>query len=300
MKPRAPTQSAPMRGSGRSTCVAAPGKGMRGACWTARRVGGAVGYLCTVTGFVAAVVVGLVACQLAILLTTIYLHRTVSHKAITMRPALRFSCRVVTWITTGIRPREWAAVHRRHHAFTDVPGDPHSPLLEGFWTVQVGNVVLYRRATRDGQTVDRYAKDLPPDRSDRVLFDHSVLGTGTGVGLLFLIFWGRWELVLIAAGVHAVTYLLLNSAVNAVGHTFGRRPFEGLAANSQWLAWITGGEGLHGNHHAAPTSARLSFAKGEYDPSWRFIALGRRLRWLDVRHDSPRFSMRPPREARAA
>ena len=191
-------------------------------------------------------------------------------------------------------------MHRRHHAFTDVPGDPHSPVIEGFWTVQLGNVVLYRRATKDGETVDRYAKDLPPDRWDKVLFDHSILGTGLGVGLLFLIFWGSWELVVIAAAVHTVSYLLLNSAVNAVGHTYGRRPFEGLATNSQWLACLTGGEGLHSNHHAAPTSARLSFAKGEYDPSWRVILLGRRLRWLDVRHDSPRFSLRARPEAQPA
>ena len=150
-------------------------------------------------------------------------------------------------------------MHRRHHAFTDEPGDPHSPWLEGFWTVQVGNVVLYRRSARDGETVDRYAKDLPRDRWDRILFDHSLLGLGVGIGVLSLIFWGDWMLVAIAAAVHVVTYLALNSAVNAVGHTYGSRSFDGLATNSQWLAFMTGGEGLHSNHHAAPTSARLSF-----------------------------------------
>ena len=239
-----------------------------------------------------AVLVGLAVCQVAIVLTTVFLHRTLSHRAITMSPPLMFTCRLLTWITTGIKPREWVGVHRRHHAFTDVDGDPHSPFLEGFARVQVGNVVLYRRAARDGATVRKYAKDLPADRWDRVLFDHGLVGLGIGIGILALIFWGNAELVAIAAATHVVSYLALNSAVNAVGHSFGRRPFSGLATNSQWLAWLTAGEGLHSNHHAAPTSARLSFKRGEIDPGWWFIALGRRLRWLTVRHQKPRVSTR--------
>jgi stearoyl-CoA desaturase (delta-9 desaturase) len=220
----------------------------------------------------------------------VYLHRTLSHRSLNMSPGLRFACRLLTWIMTGIKPRQWVAVHRRHHAFTDVDGDPHSPLLEGFAVVQVGNVVLYRRAARDKTTVDRYAKDLPPDRWDRALFDHGYVGLGIGVGILLLVFWGNWTLTAIAAGIHVVSYLLLNSAVNAVGHRYGRRPFAGLAGNTQWLAWLTAGEGLHSNHHAAPTSARLSFHRGEIDPGWWPIAAARRLRWLSVRHDIPRLA----------
>jgi stearoyl-CoA desaturase (delta-9 desaturase) len=235
-----------------------------------------------------AVVVGLATCQVAIFLTTIFLHRTLSHRAITMAPGLRFACRFLIWITTGIRPRQWVAVHRRHHAFTDVPGDPHSPKIEGFARVQVGNVVLYRRTARDGVTVDKYAKDLAPDWWDRVLFDHALLGLGVGVAGLYFAFGMNWKMTVIAAAVHTVTYLALNSAVNAVGHTYGRRPYDGLAANSQWLAWLTAGEGLHSNHHAAPTSARLSFAKGEIDPGWWFVAMARRFHWLTVRHTEPR------------
>jgi stearoyl-CoA desaturase (delta-9 desaturase) len=248
-----------------------------------------------VPGILLAIVVGLAVCQVGIFLTTIFLHRTVAHRAITMSPGLRFACRLTVWLTTGIKPREWAAVHRKHHAFTDVEGDPHSPWLEGFTQVQLGNVVMYRRTARDGVTVDRYAKDLPPDRWDRVLFDHGLLGLAVGIGLLFLIFWGDWRLVAIASASHVVSYLLLNSAVNAVGHRFGRRPFAGLAGNTQWLAWLTGGEGLHSNHHAAPTSARLSMHRGEIDPGWWFIATARRLKWLTVRHQAPRIAARAKR-----
>ena len=204
-----------------------------------------------------AVLVGLFTCQIAIFLTTVFLHRTLSHKAITMSPGMRFVCRLLTWMSTGIRPREWVGVHRRHHAYTDVQGDPHSPMLEGFWKVQLANVALYRRTAADGVTVERYAKDIPTDRWDKVLFDRSLVGLAVGIGLMFLVFWGNWEMTLIVIGVHTVTYLGLNSAVNAVGHAAGKRPYTGLATNNQWLAWLTGGEGLHSNHHAAPTSARL-------------------------------------------
>lgn len=251
-------------------------------------------------GFLIAILVGFAVCQGALVLTTVFLHRTLSHRAITMSPALRFTCRVLIWITTGIRPRQWVGVHRRHHAFTDVEGDPHSPFLEGFATVQIGNVVLYRKVARDGLTVDRYAKDIPADRWDRVLFDHGLVGLGIGVGLLVLFFWGNWVLAAIAAFTHVVTYLALNSAVNAIGHTFGRRPFKGLATNSQWLAWLTVGEGLHSNHHAAPTSARLSMRQREIDPGWWFISAARRLRWLTVRHLEPRISANARQPAKAA
>ena len=246
-------------------------------------------------GVVEAVIVGLVVCQVAIVLTTVFLHRTLSHRAITMSPGLTFVCRTLTWLTTGIMPRQWVGVHRRHHAFTDVEGDPHSPRIMGFAKVQIGNVLLYRRTARDGVTVERYARDLQPDRWDTALFDRGLLGLGLGIGILFLIFWGNAELVAIAAATHVVTYLALNSAVNAVGHTFGRRPFEGLATNSQWLAWLTAGEGLHSNHHAAPYSAKLSFKRREIDPGWWFISAARRLRLLTVRHQKPKVISMAPR-----
>src|SRR4249920_2495238 len=97
-----------------------------------------------VTHLLLALVVGLAVSQLAMMCTTVYLHRTLSHRALTMRAPLVFVLRVVTWITTGIRPRQWVAVHRKHHAFTDREGDPHSPVLLGWLTVQMKNVSMYR------------------------------------------------------------------------------------------------------------------------------------------------------------
>jgi len=216
----------------------------------------------------------------------VYLHRTVAHKALTMRPGLALVFRFVIWISTGIKPREWAAVHRRHHAFTDVEGDPHSPILLGFWRVQLTNAALYRRIARDGETIRRYARDLPPDRLDRVLFDRAWVGLGLGVTALCLILGWQWGLL--AAFVHATSYLALNAAINAVGHTFGARTYENSATNNQWLALLTGGEGWHNNHHAAPTSARLSHARRQLDPGWWLISLFRVLRLGTIRHETPK------------
>ena len=215
-------------------------------------------------------------------MTTVYLHRALSHRALTLSSGPTWVFRVVLWITTGIRPRQWVAVHRKHHAFTDVEGDPHSPLLEGFAMVQFANVALYRRVAADREVVARYAKDLAPDRWDRVLFDHALVGLGIGIGLLVLLLGPVMGLV--AAAFHTVAYLFLSASINAIGHSFGRRPHDNTSYNNQWLAWITVGEGLHNNHHAAPTSARFALQPGDVDPGWWVVRLLERRGWASVRH----------------
>lgn len=243
-----------------------------------------------------AFIVASVVTQVAMLTTTVFLHRTLSHRSLTIRPATRFTFRVITWMTTGIRPRQWVAVHRKHHAYTDEEGDPHSPLLLGFWQVQLGNVVYYKRTARDPEVIRKYAKDLPQDAWDRVLFDHAFLGLGIGITIVWLIF--GWEVGLMVAGFHAVIYLLMNAAVNAVGHRFGKKVYENTARNSQWLAWFVAGEGLHNNHHAAPTSANLALSPGEVDPGWWLVSLLVRTNQAQVRLSEVRFARpRVPGEA---
>jgi len=244
--------------------------------------GGSTCYRDLVPRLLLAVLVGLATCQLAILVTTVYLHRTLAHRAMTLSPVATAVARFLTWVTTGIRPRQWVAVHRKHHAFTDVEGDPHSPVLEGYPAVQFGNVVMYRRVARDDATLARYARDLPADAWDRVLFDHALVGLTLGYLVLWLIL--GWKLGLVAAAVHAVSYLMLSAAINAIGHTWGRQPYENLARNNQWLAWITLGEGLHNNHHAAPTSARFALGRGEIDPAWWAVRALERSGLAVIRH----------------
>ncbi len=221
--------------------------------------------------------------EVSVLATTVYLHRVLSHRSLTVRPFVALAFRAVLWMTTGITPRAWVAVHRKHHAFSDTPQDPHSPIVLGFWAVQLGNVKLYRDTIRDGVTVTKYSRDLPPDRLDRAVFDHAYAGLALGIGLLI---WVLGPLAgLLAAGVHTVAYLSISAAVNAVGHTYGKRPYDNLATNNQWLAWISGGEGLHNNHHAAPTSARFALAGGQIDPGWWLIRLLLRTNQAEVRHE---------------
>jgi len=231
-------------------------------------------------------VLGLVLSQLGTWATSVYLHRALSHKAVDLHPSVRFGFRTLIWLLTGVKPREWVAVHRKHHAYTDVEGDPHSPVLLGWVRVELTNAALYRKVARDPEQVARYAKDLPRDRWDRVLFDHGFLGLAIGIGFMVVVFGP--VIALTAALVHATTYLLMNAAVNSIGHTFGRRPYGNSATNLQWLAWVTGGEGLHNNHHEAPTSARFAHRRGEIDPSWWSIRLLSSVRLATIRHRGPK------------
>lgn len=228
-----------------------------------------------------ALVVGVGISLIANMATTVYLHRALSHRALTLRAPASHVFRFVLWISTGIRPRQWVAVHRKHHAFTDVEGDPHSPVLHGWVTVQMKNLVMYRREAHNPETIERYAKDLPADRLDRVLYDRALVGLGIGVALLCLVF--GWQVGLLAAFVHVNMYLGGSAAVNAIGHHFGRRPYDNNAGNLQWLAFLTAGEGLHNNHHAKPTSARLSHRWYEIDPGWWLIKALTSMRLAKVR-----------------
>ena len=216
-----------------------------------------------------ALVVGLAVTILANVCTTVYLHRALAHHALTLAPPVVFVFRVLTWLTTGIQPQQWVAVHRKHHAFTGKEGDPHPAELVGWKTVQLKNVAMYRREARNEVTVARYAKDINEDAWDRRLFDHSVWGLTLGVVFLVVVFGP--VVGLLAAFVHANLYLGGSAAVNAIGHHFGRRRYDNTAGNLHWLAFLTAGEGWHNNHHAVPTSPRLSHRWYEFDLGWLVI-----------------------------
>jgi stearoyl-CoA desaturase (delta-9 desaturase) len=227
--------------------------------------------------------VGLFTSQLALFATTIYLHRGITHKGLTMRPVTALPFRFILWVSTGIRPREWAGVHRRHHAALDTVDDPHSPAMVGFWNVQLLNIVMYHRAAHDRAQVDRYTRDLPKDRLDRYVFDRETLGPLIGLGVLCLVL--GWQTGLLAGLFHLVFYVGLNGVINAWGHTVGQRPQPNSATNGRILALLTAGEGLHNNHHAAPTAARFSFRADQLDPAWWLIDVLHRARLLTLRHD---------------
>ncbi|MGB1824474.1 MAG: fatty acid desaturase, partial [Ilumatobacteraceae bacterium] len=182
---------------------------------------------------------GVAVTTLANVCTTVYLHRGIAHRAIRFRRPADVAFRVVLWLTTGIRVRQWVAVHRKHHAHTDTPEDPHSPAVHGWWAVQRGNYRMYRRAARDADLVAKYARDLPPTRFDRLVLDRALVGLGLGIAIMAIALGPVTALV--AATVHINYYLAASAAVNAIGHHFGRRPYANSATNLQWLAFLTAG-----------------------------------------------------------
>ncbi len=210
--------------------------------------------------------------QIAVFTTTIYLHRSATHRAVVLHPLANWAFRAALWLTTGLVTREWVAVHRKHHAFTDEEGDPHSPKLEGFWPVQLGNVFYYVRESRDKETVERYSRDLKDDAWDRWVFNRGYIGLAvgtTGLCLVLGLWWG-----LLAAGIHAFMYIfVLSASINGLCHYAGYRNFENTATNLRFLALFTGGEGLHNNHHSFPRSPKFSLRPSEIDPAWPVIKL---------------------------
>ena len=221
---------------------------------------------------IVSLVVAAVLIQVAVFSTTIFLHRTATHRALTLHPAVAWLFRLSLWLTTGIATKEWVAVHRKHHAFTDQEGDPHSPMLMGFWSVQLGNVFHYVKEAKNKDVVERYARDIQEDVWDRLFFNHGIAGLIVGITALCAVLGLGWGLL--AAGVHAVMYVfVLSSSINGLCHHVGYKNFDNTATNLRLLALVTGGEGLHNNHHGYPRSPKFSFRTSEIDPAWPLIKL---------------------------
>ena len=219
--------------------------------------------------------------QIAIFSTSIYLHRTLAHRALSPRPLVDFLFRAALWLLTGQDRQQWVAVHRKHHTFTDKEGDPHSPLLLGFWKVQLWNVYYYIQEARNPQTVAKFAPDLGPDRWERLFFSHGWTGLALGTALTALAI-GWWQGIVAMLG-HAVLFVFVTAPlINGVGHWMGGQNFQNTAYNSRVLAWLTGGESLHNNHHAFPRSPKFSLRRSELDPSWLAIRLLAAMRLIAI------------------
>jgi stearoyl-CoA desaturase (Delta-9 desaturase) len=219
--------------------------------------------------------------QIAAGATSIYLHRALAHRSLTLHPFVAVLFRAVLWLLTGQSRQQWVAVHRKHHSFADREGDPHSPRLLGFWKVQLGNVYYYVREARNPDTVRTFAPDLAPDRWERWVFSRGWIGLGLGTALLGLTLgWGPGVLTMLG---HGILYVfVLAPLINGLGHWSGGQNFGNTAYNSRVLAWLTGGESLHNNHHAFPRSPKFSVRRSELDPSWIAIRILAALRLVAV------------------
>jgi stearoyl-CoA desaturase (delta-9 desaturase) len=218
------------------------------------------------------VLVSLFVTQATVFATTIFLHRTATHKALILHPIVVWFFKLILWLTSGIRTAEWVAVHLKHHAHTDEEGDPHSPGLLGFWSVQLGNVFHYLKAKKEPGILERYRCHIKEGAWDRFLFNHGLLGLAIGIGFACLLLGVVAGLAL--SVVHAVMYIfILSSSINGLCHWLGYKNFPNTATNVRLLALLTGGEGLHNNHHGYPRSPKFSWNKrwSEIDPAWPVI-----------------------------
>jgi stearoyl-CoA desaturase (delta-9 desaturase) len=205
---------------------------------------------------------------MAVMTTTIYLHRYAAHRALKLHQITEWIAQSILWLTTGISRKEWVAIHLCHHAHTDEIEDPHSPKILGFWTVQLGNAWLYRKATKNIPLLEKYGGAVKETWWEKKVTRHSTLGLLLGIAILCMAcgFVGG----LIAAATHTILYVfILNNLVNGYCHTYGYKNFETSPAFNNWgQALVTGGESLHNNHHHNPSNPKLSYKKWEIDPGW--------------------------------
>lgn len=218
----------------------------------------------------------LVACisiQVSVFATTIFLHRTATHRSLELHKAVVWLFKFALFLTTGQITKEWVAIHRKHHAFTDEEGDPHSPARLGFWHVQLGNVFYYIREKRKLEVIARYASDIHEGWWDKHLFNTGLLGPAIATTLACSLLGLGWGLF--AVGIHFVVYVfILTSSINGLCHAVGYQNFDNTATNVTILALAAGGEGEHNNHHEYPTSPKFSWdgsKKFEFDPAWPII-----------------------------
>jgi stearoyl-CoA desaturase (Delta-9 desaturase) len=216
----------------------------------------------------------LILTQITIASVTIYLHRHQTHRALTLHSSISHFFRFWLWLTTGMVTADWVAIHRKHHATTDVAGDPHSPVVLGIKKVFLQGAELYQAARKDRDMVAQYSHGTPTDWLERRIYaPHSTMGLILMLladlclfGVPGLSIWAiqmMW-IPIFAAGV-----------INGIGHHWGYRNFECHDAATNiipWGFWI-GGEELHNNHHTFASSAKFSVKWWEFDLGWMYICM---------------------------
>lgn len=212
--------------------------------------------------------------QITMMAVTLYLHRDQAHRAIDLHPALRHFFRFWIWCSSGMLTREWVSIHRKHHAYCETADDPHSPQIYGLKKVLLEGAELYRAETNNAETLEKFGRGTPDDWLERNFYLRFAFG-----GIFLMLFAN-----LILFGVPGITIFAIQmismpvfaaGIINGVGHHSGYRNFECDDAATNIVPWgiLIGGEELHNNHHAFPTSAKFSIRRWEFDIGWLYIKL---------------------------
>jgi len=203
---------------------------------------------------------------------TIYLHRHQAHRALELHPVASHFFRFWLWLTTGTVTKEWASIHRKHHAKCETADDPHSPQILGIKKVLLEGAELYRKEAKNQETLEKYGRGTPDDWLERNLYSkHSMLGIMLMLVIDVLLFGPIgitvWAVQMIWIPVTAA------GIINGAGHYWGYRNFQPADASTNIVPWgiLIGGEELHNNHHAYIGSAKLSSKWYEFDIGWLYI-----------------------------
>jgi len=238
------------------------------------------------------VLVALAFTHITIASVTIFLHRHQAHRALDLHAIPSHFFRFWLWLTTGMVTKEWAAIHRKHHAKCEQAEDPHSPQVYGIKKVFFEGSELYRAEAKNQETMARYGHGTPDDWIERNLYTRY---SWQGVGVMMII-----DLMLFGAAGAAVwalqmAWIPITAAgiINGIGHYWGYRNFEAPDASTNISPWgiIIGGEELHNNHHTYPTSAKLSVKPYEFDIGWMYISILSAMGLAKVKKTAPKLAL---------
>ena len=230
---------------------------------------------------------------------TIYLHRCQAHRALDLHPLVSHFFRFWLWMTTGMVTKEWAAIHRKHHAKCETADDPHSPQIHGINRILWLGVFLYVKESFNKETLERYGHGTPDDWIERRLYSkHSYVGIFSLLGIYAFAF-GLIPGVLMWITQIAWIPFWAAGVINGIGHYFGYRSYNVGDASTNIVPFgiLIGGEELHNNHHAFASSAKLSSKWYEFDIGWMYICILQSLGLASVKKLAPRPRFAAPKAA---
>lgn len=238
------------------------------------------------------VIFTIVVTHVTMISVTVFLHRHQAHRALELHPIPSHFFRFWLWLTTGQVTKEWASVHRKHHAKCETEEDPHSPQTRGIRKVLLQGAELYRAETKNLETLNKYGANTPNDWIEKNLYTKYswfgvVLMLGIDVALFGVIGFTVWAIQM------AWTPIMAAGVINGIGHYWGYRNFETTDAATNISPWgiLIAGEELHNNHHTYPTSAKLSVKSYEFDIGWMYIRILSALGLATVRKIPPQIEL---------